>query len=277
MPNIRFTGPARESTWRRVAGGMWGPQSDPSVYGLMDLDARPLQARIAALQAEGVRVTVTHVVAKAAAETLHRLPNLNVVLRRNRTWQRVGVDVFLQVAVHDESRPGLATAELSGVKIEDAERLDLVGFARRFDAEVERTRQAHDQALDQTRKRLAGVPRFALRPLMALARYLTFELNLDLSWLGITRDPFGSIAVTSVGMLGIETALAPLLPMGGPPMVITVGAIKLRPVVDEQGQVVARPILRLGGTFDHRVIDGVQIAAMADMLRSLIERDVASL
>ena len=24
MPNVRFTGPARESSWRRVATGMWG-------------------------------------------------------------------------------------------------------------------------------------------------------------------------------------------------------------------------------------------------------------
>jgi pyruvate/2-oxoglutarate dehydrogenase complex dihydrolipoamide acyltransferase (E2) component len=276
MPNVRFTGPARESSWRRVAGGMWGPQSDPTIYGLMDLDARALLARIDALRSEGVRVTVTHVVAKAAAEVLHRLPDLNVVLRRHRSWQRLGVDVFLQVSVEDEGRPGLATTELSGVKIDDADRLDLVEFASRVDTEIARTRKVKDQALDLTRKRLARVPRFALRPLMKVARYLTTDLNLDLSAFGVSRDPFGSIAITSVGMLGIETAFAPLL-MGGPPMVITVGAIRQRPVVDEQGQIVARPILRLGGTFDHRVLDGYQIGVMAKQLRALLERDVADL
>ena len=277
MPNVRFTGPARESTWRRVAAGMWGPQSDPTIYGSMDLDARALLARIAALREQGVHVTVTHVVAKAAAEVLHRLPDLNVVLRRHRAWQREGVDVFLQVVVHDEQRPGLATTELSGVKIDDADRLDLVAFAARVDAEVARTRKSKDQALDLTRKRLAGFPRFALRPLMQAARYLTTELNLDLSKLGVSRDPFGSIAVTSVGMLGIETAFAPLLPMGGPPMMITVSAIKDRAVVDEHGQVVARPVLRLGGTFDHRVIDGYQISVLAKELRALLESEVATL
>jgi pyruvate/2-oxoglutarate dehydrogenase complex dihydrolipoamide acyltransferase (E2) component len=268
VPNVSFTGPAKESSWRRVASGMWGPQGDPTIYGLMDLDARVLLARIEALRAEGVHVTVTHVVAKAAAEALHRLPDINVVLRRRRTWQRQNVDVFLQVSVEDEARPGLATTELSGVKIEQADRHDLV--------EIARTRTAKDQALDLTRKRLAKFPRFALRPLMKLARYLTTELNLDLSAFGVSRDPFGSICITSVGMLGIETAFAPLL-MGGPPMLITVGAIKQRAVVDEDGQIVARPILRLGGTFDHRVIDGYQIAVLAKQLRTLLEREVATL
>lgn len=277
MPNVRFTGPARESSWRRVATGMWGPQSDPTIYGMMDVDARALITHLAALEAAGNHVTVTHVVAKAAAEVLHRLPDLNVVLRRHRTWQRAGVDVFLQVLVRDASEAGLAGAELSGVKIEDADRYDLVAFARRVDAEVARTREAKDQALDLTRKRLAGVPGFALRPIMKLARYLTTELNLDLSRVGVSRDPFGSIAITSVGMLGIETAFAPLLPMGGPPMMITVGAIKPRAVVDERGEVVARPILRVAGTFDHRVVDGFHIARLANELRTLLERDVAQL
>ncbi len=277
MPNVRFTGPARESSWRRVATGMWGPQSDPTIYGMMDVDARALLARQAELDAAGVRVTVTHVVAKAASEVLRRLPDLNVVLRRHRTWQRAGIDVFLQVLVRDESDPGLATAELSGIKIEDADRYDLVEFARRVDAEVARTRKSKDQALDRTRKQLAGVPGFALRPLLKLARYLMTELNLDLSRFGVSRDPFGSIAITSVGMLGIETAFAPLVPMGGPPLMITVGAIKQRAVVDEQGQVVARPMLRIAGTFDHRVVDGFHLARMANELRSLLERDVANL
>jgi pyruvate/2-oxoglutarate dehydrogenase complex dihydrolipoamide acyltransferase (E2) component len=255
---------------------MWGPQGDPTIYGSIDLDARVLLDRIEALRADGVRVTVTHVVAKAAAEALHRLPDLNVVLRRHRSWQRQGVDVFLQVSVEDATRPGLATTELSGVKIEDADRLDLVAFAHRVDTEIARTRTAKDQALDLTRKRLAKIPRFALRPLMQAARWLTTDLNLDLSAFGVSKDPFGSICITRVGMLGIETAFAPLL-MGGPPMLITVGAIKQRAVVDDDGQIVARPILRLGGTFDHRVIDGYQIAVLAKQLRTLLEREVASL
>ena len=276
MPNIVYSGRARESSWRRVATAFWRPPQDPSIYGLLDYDARALLARVEALKAAGHRVTVTHVVARAMAEALARHPECNVVLRRRRIWQRASVDVFLQVAVPSESGE-LGEAELSGVKIERADQLDLVAFAAAVKDEVVRVRAHRNLEIDRSRRQMARLPRLLLRPILRLSQWLTVGLNLDLARLGVARDPFGSVSITSIGMWGLETAFAPLLPVAGPPLLLTVGAIKQRAVVDEDGHVVARPILRIGGTFDHRLLDGYQLSVLARELQQLIERDVDQL
>lgn len=274
MGNVNYEGPAPESAWRRLAVGSWGEPSDPQIYGLIDLDARAMLARIESERAAGVRVTVTHLVGRGIAEALRRCPSANVVLRRRRVWQRASVDVFMHVAL--PAADGSASrAELSGVKIVDAAQLELRAFVAEVERQLERTRVRRDQALDRTRTTVARIPRFVLSPLLRLTHWLTQDLDLDLSRFGVARDPFGSVAVTSVGMLGIETAFAPLYPIGGPPVLLTVGAITQRPVVDEHGQIVARPLLRIAGTFDHRVVDGVQIAGLARELRSILEVEVA--
>jgi pyruvate dehydrogenase E2 component (dihydrolipoamide acetyltransferase) len=274
MGNVNYEGPAPESAWRRLAVGSWGELSDPQIYGLIDLDARAMLARIESERAAGVRVTVTHLVGRGVAEALRRCPSANVVLRRRRVWQRASVDVFMHVAL--PAADGSASrAELSGVKIVDAAQLELRAFVAEVERQLERTRVHRDQALDRTRTTVARIPRFVLRPLLRLTRWLSQDLDLDLSRFGVARDPFGSVAVTSVGMLGIETAFAPLYPIGGPPVLLTVGAITQRPIVDEHGQIVARPLLRIAGTFDHRVVDGVQIAGFARELRTILEVEVA--
>lgn len=272
MPNVNFVGPARESSWRRLAVSSWGPVTDPQIYGLIDLDARAMLERIESERAAGVHVTVTHLVGRGVAEALRRCPMANVVLRRRRLWQRASVDVFMHVSVpSDDGDP--AKAELSGVKIVGAEQLDLHGFVSETKRQIVGTRERKDQALDKTRASISRIPRRLIRSILLFSRWLTNDLNLDLSRFGVARDPFGSVLVTSLGMFGIETAFAPLYPIGGPPVLLTVGVIKQRAVV-EDGEIVARPMLRIGGTFDHRTIDGFQIAQLAAALRQILEHEV---
>jgi len=61
---------------------------------------------------------------------------------------------------------------------------------------------------------------------------LVNELDFDLPAQGMPRDPFGSAIVTNVGMFGIDTAFAPLLPMARCPMLILVPEVRRRPFVD---------------------------------------------
>lgn len=273
MANVALHGPAHESGWRRLAVGSWGRVSDPTIYGMIDLDARAMLARIEAARGEGLRLTVTQLVGRALAEAIARCPEVNVILRGRRVWRRATVDVFMQVALPADDGDR-SKAELSGVKIAAADQLDLRSFVHAVSDKLRGTRERRDAALDKTSASMARIPRSLLGRVLRLGRWLSYDLNLDLSRLGVAADPFGSVAVTSVGMLGIETALAPLYPIGGPPIVITVGAITPRPVAVD-GEVVVRPVLRLGGTFDHRLVDGFQIAGLAKQLRAILEVEVA--
>ncbi len=89
----------------------------------------------------------------------------------------------------------------------------------------------------------------------------------------------GTISLTNIGVFGIDGG-TPLLPPGQA-AILAMGRVVERPwVVD--GQVVARPVMQLSLTFDHRVMDGATgsrvLRSVADFLADpalalLVERE----
>jgi pyruvate/2-oxoglutarate dehydrogenase complex dihydrolipoamide acyltransferase (E2) component len=100
--------------------------------------------------------------------------------------------------------------------------------------------------------------------------FLSYTLNLDLRRFGVPRDPFGAAVVSSIGSLGLESALIPLVAYSAAPIVIAAGAVTDEPVV-EGDKVVPGKVMRIGATFDHRIIDGSHAAVMVAAIRRTIE------
>ena len=272
MPNVDLGPPIEISSFRQMATVTWDHPFDPSIYGFLDFDAGPLEARLAELKAQGARVTVTHLVARALALTLQRHPDMNVMLRRRRLYARKRVDIFLQVAMPDAS--GLGKTDLSGVKIIDADKKGLADIGKECEERIALVRKREDPELQKSKNTIAKIPRFLLKGIVRSFAWMQREPNWRMKWAGMPKDPFGSAMITSLGMLGIETAFAPLFPLGGPRMIFLVGAIKLMPHCKDDGSIVARRMLRLCGTFDHRVVDGFHLAALAKELRKVLEEEV---
>lgn len=77
----------------------------------------------------------------------------------------------------------------------------------------------------------------------------------------------GTVSITNLGPLGLDGG-TPLLPPGQA-AIIAVGAVRRKPwVVDEQ--IVPRDVMTIGGSFDHRLIDGEHAGRfVADIARVL--------
>jgi pyruvate/2-oxoglutarate dehydrogenase complex dihydrolipoamide acyltransferase (E2) component len=75
--------------------------------------------------------------------------------------------------------------------------------------------------------------------------------------------------ITNIGVFGLPRAFAPLVPFTRVPIVITVGAIHDAPIA-EAGQVVVRPIVTLGVTLDHRLLDGYQAGKLAQRFQAVL-------
>jgi pyruvate/2-oxoglutarate dehydrogenase complex dihydrolipoamide acyltransferase (E2) component len=76
--------------------------------------------------------------------------------------------------------------------------------------------------------------------------------------------------VTNVGMFGLPQGFAPLVPFSRAPIVLTVGTVEKRPrVVDDAVRI--RPVLPIGATIDHRLLDGYQIGLIARRFREILE------
>lgn len=268
MPNIDLQ-PVREySAFRRLALGSWRTAYDPTIYGAMEVRMEPCLAYIEAFrQRTGIRLTVTHLVAKALAEGLRKCPEANGVLRFNRIYLRKQVDLSILVVQTDE---GASRVDLAAAKIENVDQKSLYQLAREIEAQVSRVRKRQDPAMEQGKKSTAKIPLWLMGWALDLLSFLMYTLNLDLSWAGIPKDPFGGATVTNVGSLGIETAYVPLVPYTRVPIFVAPGAITDAPVV-ENGQVVPGKVLRLHATFDHRLVDGFHTMVLAKTIRAWLE------
>ena len=231
---------------------------------MLDIPMRSALAYLERIREEsGVRVTVTHLVARGVALALRQYPQLNGIVARGRIMLRDTVDIFLQVAIEGGT-------ELSGLKISRADEKSVVEIARDMEARVERLRQRRDRQVERTKSLLDRIPLPLLGPVMRTISYLIYDLDLDLTRIGIVKDEFGSAMVTNVGMFGLAQAHAPLVPFSRTPLVVLCGEVQEKPVA-EAGRVVVRPVMTLGVTFDHRFMDGWHGGAMAQLFRAYIE------
>ena len=266
MSNVELKSFKRPSMWRRMSLANWRAPTDPQVYGRMELD---MTTALAYAETEGrgagIRITPTHLVARAVAVALRRHPANNVLIRWNRVYERETVDVFCQVAIPGKN-------DLSGAVIRDADTKDAASIAKELKERAARVREGSDE-LSQSRSLLDHVPAFLYRLILGILAFLQYTLNLNLKPLGLPKDAFGSVMVTSIGSLGIPEGWAPLVPMSRVPIVISVGALQQRPwAVD--GRVEIRPICVVSAVFDHRIMDGLNAGRLAEEVQAYLRDPV---
>jgi pyruvate/2-oxoglutarate dehydrogenase complex dihydrolipoamide acyltransferase (E2) component len=249
--------------WRKIAAATWRRPTDPQIYGDVVVDAGAIVDFIAQTREDtGVRLTVTHLVGKALAHAFAENPDLNGFQRRGSFTRRDQVDIFFIVSADGGT-------ELSGVKVEHADRKSVVAIAEELASRAERIRAGRDEEFGRTKNLLATVPPRPLGAMLRLAAWLAVDRNLDLPALGVRRHAFGSAMVSSVGMFGIHRAYAPLASYYRVPFLVLVGEVQPRPAVRE-GQVVARPTLELNATLDHRYLDGFHASRLARSLQAYL-------
>lgn len=269
MPNLHLQPYQHASAFRKVAAVAWREPSDPTIHGSVEVRAERLLSWIDLKRREtGERITVTHAVVRALALTLRRYPECNALVRRGRPQRRRDVDIFAQVAIDKGGTVG--GVDLSGVCIRQADGCTVTDIARQLGAGAAAARAGEDPAFLRTKRLADTLPAPLLGAVLRTLRFLQVDLNIDTTFLGAPRDPFGSAAVTSLGMMGIRVAYAPFFPLAASPLLVMVGAVEDRPVV-EDGQLAVGKVLFLNATCDHRVIDGVHAALLAREMQRLLE------
>jgi pyruvate/2-oxoglutarate dehydrogenase complex dihydrolipoamide acyltransferase (E2) component len=260
--NIELGPPLKLSAWRKIAIGTWRTAGDPSVYGVIEIDAAAAMAHIEKLRAEtGHRVTISHITCKALAETFKKHPGLNNVLRFGRLYPRKTIDVFFQVASDEGGR------DLSGTTIRRVTEKSVIEICKEMERDVQSIRQGNDATFKKSKGLIDKLPGFMVGFLLNTIGFIMIKLNLWNGLFGSPQDPFGCAMVTNIGSLGLDLAFAPLVPYSGVPVLLAVGAVQQRPVV-RHGQIVVAPVLQIGITFDHRFIDGIHGAKMVRTLKS---------
>jgi pyruvate/2-oxoglutarate dehydrogenase complex dihydrolipoamide acyltransferase (E2) component len=267
MPNLKLRRKADLSPFRKMALGTWQTAYDPSVYGSVSLRMEAAEQYLDRFRsATGKRLTLSHMMAKAAGAALEAMPDANAILRLGRIYLRERIGVFFQVALED---PQTGEIDLSGATIYDPETKSLLDICLELEQKAKGIRGGQDKK-ERARSLFRHAPEFAIGPLLDTIGFFGYTLNLDLERVGVPNDPFGSIMITNIGSLGLEEAYAPLVPYSRVPIVLAMGAVINAPVVEED-RVVPGRVMKVCATFDHRILDGAHAAVMVRTLRDWME------
>lgn len=240
---------------------MWGRPTDPTVYGNLEIDMTRALAYRDELNARqraagnADSVTITHLVAMAIGKAIAAYPDANAIIARRALYRRDSVDVYCQVATDGGE-------DLSGLKIVNADTKSAIEIAHEMRTRVKRVLEHRDPGSERTKSTVRKVPHSLLGIVLRVIEFLTYDLFLDLGKIGVEFDQFGSAMVSNVGSFGIGHGLAPLVPASRVPIVLLVGSVIDRAIVKD-GEIVAAPMMTIGSTFDHRLIDGYQAGNLA--------------
>ncbi|HEX9766061.1 MAG TPA: 2-oxo acid dehydrogenase subunit E2 [Nitriliruptorales bacterium] len=252
------------TTRRKMAIAAWRPPREGNIYGKVTLDAsKALRYLDEVREKTGEKVTVTHLVARALASALAAEPTINGRIRMGRYIPHDTVSIAFLVSMPDGS-------DLMKARIDEVDTKAPARIAAELREQAERLRTGTDDDYNKSMGVVRKLPTWLLRPLLWFTGWLASSLGIDAKPLGVTKYPFGSAIVTSVGMFGLDEAFVPPTPFARVPLYVLIGAIDERAVVHD-GVVVSRPMLTVTATIDHRFIDGFQGGVLARAFRQAFE------
>lgn len=249
---------------RKLAIATWRPPREANIYGKLTVDATEVMTYLDEVrQRTGERVTITHLVGRAIAQALATEPSLNGRIRFGKFLPHDEVAITFLVSMEDGS-------DLAKAKVDHADRKSPADIARELREQAERLRTGKDSDWEKSKGVIRLLPTWLLRPLLWFTGWLASSLGVSAPVLGVSRFPFGSAIVTSVGMFGLDEGYVPPTPFARVPLYVLIGAVRDAVTVVD-GEVAVRPHLTITATIDHRFIDGFQGGVLAQAVRKVFE------
>jgi pyruvate/2-oxoglutarate dehydrogenase complex dihydrolipoamide acyltransferase (E2) component len=271
MGHIEMTRLDRAPVFRKIAMGSWRTPREGNVYSWIDIDmTKALKFTEEYSSKHNVKITPVHLVGMAIKRCLKERPEINGMIRGSRIYLRKKVALFFSVNIPPKEGDKTGKAILSGATIEDADDMSLSELANALQKRAEIIRDRKDAKFERNFAIIKWVPWGLMELFLDFMSWLTYGLNMNFTWLGVPKDPFGSVLITNVGSLGVEVALPPLIAYTRMPLLLSVGAVRPMAVVVDN-QVVARPVMTIGVVFDHRFMDGVHGAQMSKLFKKCFD------
>jgi pyruvate dehydrogenase E2 component (dihydrolipoamide acetyltransferase) len=242
--------------WRLMSTAIYSAPKDSKVYGTLEVDVTDAEKYIKEQRHEGNKITMTHLVTAALARSLaFNAPEVNCFVRRGKIIPRAYFDVAVSVNI----RRG---REMSAVIVKDAHLLTVSQIAKEIRAKAASSRTGIEEKSMKNKYLLSKIPWPFRNWIYNLVKWIVNDVGINLKSAGLSDDAFGSIMLSNIGTHGLSTGMPALFPAGKLPAVVVMGKTEIKPTVIN-GDVVARSILPLTGTFDHRIMDGGQIGKLA--------------
>ncbi len=242
--------------WRVTSAAIYTTPTDSRVYGSLDIDVTEAKKFLDRQREEGVKLTMVHLTTAVLARAVaFDVPEMNCFIRRGAVVGREHLDVMLPVQVGGDA--GVTPAILR-----NAHARKVSDIAEEVRKKAEKSRGGKEIKTAKNKYMLNRIPWPFRRPAFRLLKWITIDMGVEIKALGLSAHSFGSFIISDIGGFGLNTGMTSLMPAAKIPCVIVLGKIEEKAVV-RNGEIVIRTILPLTGTFDHRIVDGMQIGKLA--------------
>ena len=246
--------------WRVTSAAIYTTPTDSRVYGTLDIDVTEAKRFLDRRREEGIKLTMVHLTTAVLARAIgFDVPEMNCFIRRGAVVGRKHMDVMVPVQVGGD-------AGVTPAIIRNAHARKVTDIAEDIRAKAARSRGGSEIKAAKNKYVLNRIPWPLRRPVFLLLKWITVDMGIEIKALGLSAHSFGSFVVSDIGSFGLNTGMTALMPAAKVPCVVVLGKIEEKPVV-RNGEIVIRTILPLTGTFDHRVVDGMQIGKLARSIK----------
>ena len=246
--------------WRVTSAAIYTTPTDSRVYGTLDIDVTEAKKFLDRRREEGVKLTMVHLTTAVLARAIaFDVPEMNCFIRRGAVVGRKHMDVMVPVQVGGD-------AGVTPAIIRNAHARKVTDIAEDIRAKAARSRGGSEIKAAKNKYVLNRIPWPLRRPVFLLLKWITVDMGIEIKALGLSAHSFGSFVVSDIGSFGLNTGMTALMPAAKVPCVVVLGKIEEKPVV-RNGEIVIRTILPLTGTFDHRIVDGMQIGKLARSIK----------
>lgn len=242
--------------WRVTSAAIYTTPTDSRVYGTLDIDVTEAKRFLDAKREEGVKLTMVHLATAVMARAIaFDAPEMNCFIRRGAVVGREHMDVMVPIQVGGDT--GVTPAI-----VRNAHARKVTDIAAEIREKAARSRSGGEIKAAKNKYLLNRVPWPLRRPLFLFLKWITVDMGIEIKALGLSAHSFGSFVISDIGSFGLNTGMTALMPAAKVPCVIVLGKVEEKPVI-RKGEVVVRTVLPITGTFDHRIVDGMQIGKFA--------------
>ena len=248
-----------DTPWRRLAATLFDAPHSGRILVRTEINAEPVEAHLAATPGAQRAVGFLPFVAVAAARAIAEdAPEMNGYLERGRVRNRDGVTVSITAPV-----PG--QGGLLAIPLRDAHRQSATALAATLRGQIRGVRDRAKRG-PMAEYVLSGLPWPLRRGVFRAARGLA-HLGVPMGRFDLAPQSYGALVVTSMEPLARGTteatgrfteAFVPLFPAARNASLIAVLPPRPLPAVIDGAVVVQRRAV-LCFTFDHRLVDGLEV------------------
>jgi len=248
--------------WRKLASTIYRKPVDSKIFGQSDIDVTALLDYISSKRKQGIKITLTHLFTQLLARCLRdELPEFNTYLKLGKIKPRKSIDVMISVLKADGG--------MGSFKVEEADNKSLMELEQILKQDINQSRSGNEKHHRKSKNLLSKLPWPVRSWFFSLYKWLMVDLGLTIG--GLSANKFGSVILTNIGSIGLDTGYPALMPSSNVSLVFVLGSVRKKPVViDDAIQV--RSILSISVAIDHRMADASHGGKLLRYIKNAIQK-----